>query len=233
MLDTGAGDDVTTILGTGAGSTVHVHGQSGDDSVTLGDGQDGVQDINGSVLVDNSGGRTSLAVDDSGDANPQTIDVNTTSSTGSVGGLMPQAGSQVGFVPSDLSGLQVTGGSGGNHFVIDGTAPSIPNVFTLGSGADRIDLEATTAGSTTIINPGNGTCAGQPRLGGAGGGCRGQRRHPCRERTRLGPDGPRRRLQRPRQPECDTGGDGSGDGVLSGLRRRRSSIPWIRARASP
>ncbi len=68
-LNTGTGDDTVNVFATGT-NTLNIHGQSGSDTVTLGASSSaplGMQGLNGTINVDNSGGSTALTLDDSED----------------------------------------------------------------------------------------------------------------------------------------------------------------------
>ena len=113
-LNTGDGADMTTIEAT-RNATLDINGDADDDTVLLSDF--GIaQNFNGTINVANAGGTTALTVDDSADSIGQSLTMDDTQLSGS---LVNTA-----FVNySDLSGLTILGGSGGNTFTVNSTPP--------------------------------------------------------------------------------------------------------------
>ena len=146
-LNTGTGADTTTVFATGD-NTLNIHGQQGQDSVTLGsDPVAGMQNLLGTINVDNAAGFTDLTLDDSADTTGQTALLFNDGTNGQVTGLAPAT---INYVDNDTSSLTVSGGSGGNTFTVDGTitntfvSPAITTLNT-GSGDDSTFVEASAA----------------------------------------------------------------------------------------
>ena len=146
-LNTGLGDDTTNVFASGD-NTLNIHGQGGQDTVTLGaDPVAGMQNLFGTINVDNDLGFTDLILDDSADTTGQTALLFNDGTNGQVTGLSPAT---INYVDSGISSLTVFGGSGGNTFTVDGTISNIflsPVVTTLntGFGDDTTFVEATAA----------------------------------------------------------------------------------------
>jgi hypothetical protein len=146
-LNTGTGDDTTNVLGNGA-NTLDIHGQAGQDAVILGaDPTVGMQNLFGTINVDNGLGFTDLTLDDSADTTGQTALLFNDGTNGQVTGLSPAT---INYVNDDTSSLTVKGGSGGNTFTVDGTISNInisPVLTSLntGQGDDTTFVEATAA----------------------------------------------------------------------------------------
>ena len=144
-LNTGAGDDTTNVFATG-NFELDIHGQDGQDSVTLGaDPVFGMQNLFGTINVDNALGFTDLTLDDSADTTGQTALLFNDGTNGQVTGLSPAT---INYVNDDTSSLTVFGGSGGNTFTVDGTTSSSFPVLTdlnTGTGDDTTFVEATAA----------------------------------------------------------------------------------------
>ena len=121
-LNTGTGDDTTNVFATGD-NTLDIHGQQGQDTVTLGaDPTVGMQNLFGTINVDNALGFTDLTLDDSADTTGQTALLFNDGTNGQVTGLSPAT---INYVNDDTSSLTVFGGSGGNTFTVDGTITNI------------------------------------------------------------------------------------------------------------
>jgi hypothetical protein len=170
LLGTGTGTGNDTVNVENTSGTLLVYNKGGQDSVYVGSNGSAlggtVQGINGGVLVLGPGG-TNLTVDDSGDTTARTA----TLSDGSITGLAP---STIGWVPTSIAtggvtGLNVSGGSGGNTFTVTGTSNfSTDTVLSTGTGNDMVNVENTT-GALIVYNPGgqdqvwvgsNGSAAG-------------------------------------------------------------------------
>lgn len=136
-VDTDDLDDVVTVTslehplsidtGSGAGNSVLVGGVAGV----------GAQDVVAPVDVLSSGGAVALTVDDSGNSSPvfAQLDANA---------VRDLTLFDVTFTPSDLSSLNVLGGSGGNFFVVNDTVAGITTTLQGGGGADVVTVLATT-----------------------------------------------------------------------------------------
>ncbi len=155
-LNTGTGDDTTTVFATGD-DTLNIQGQDGTDTVTLGSSLVaplGMQGLTGTINVDNTLGSTDLVLDDSQDPVGQTALFFNDGTNGQVTGLSPAT---INYTDSGTDSLTVAGGSGGNTFTIDGTLANpavVPTVtdITTGTGDDTTFVEATSAGSQLNIH---------------------------------------------------------------------------------
>ena len=117
-LNTGTGDDTVNVFATGSNS-LDIHGQAGQDTVTLGaDPMAGMQNLFGTINVDNVLGFTDLILDDTADTTGQTALLFNDGTNGQVTGLSPAT---INYINDDTSSLTVFGGSGGNTFTVDGT----------------------------------------------------------------------------------------------------------------
>ena len=106
-LNTGTGDDTTNVFATGD-NTLDIHGQAGQDTVTLGaDPVVGMQNLFGTINVDNALGFTDLTLDDSADTTGQTALLFNDGTNGQVTGLSPAT---INYVNDDTSSLTVFGG---------------------------------------------------------------------------------------------------------------------------
>ena len=123
--------------------------------VTLGaDPIVGMQNLFGTINVDNALGFTDLTLDDSADTTGQTALLFNDGTNGQVTGLSPAT---INYVNDDTSSLTVFGGSGGNTFTVDGTinninlSPVLTNLNT-GFGDDTTFVEATAAGGPLDVH---------------------------------------------------------------------------------
>lgn len=153
-LFTGFGNDTTNVFATGS-NDLDIHGEAGQDSVTLGaDPVVGMQNLLGTIDVDNILGFTALVLDDSADTSSQFADLSNDGTNGQVTGLSPAT---ISYSNNSINSLVVSGGSGGNNFTVDGTAANIfvaPVVTTLntGFGDDSVTVSATSAGGPLDIH---------------------------------------------------------------------------------
>ena len=153
-LNTGDGDDTVNVLATG-NNTLDIHGQAGQDAVTLGgDPVDGMQNLFGTINVENALGFTDLTLDDSQDTVGQNALLFNDGTKGQVTGLAPAT---INYINDDTSSLTVFGGSGGNIFTVNGTISNIfitPVVTTLNSGFgdDSVFVVATAANGPLDIH---------------------------------------------------------------------------------
>jgi hypothetical protein len=134
-LNTGIGPNDTTVLTTNG--PLSINGQSGIDTVALGNPASGAQELRGSVNVTNTGGLTSLSVNDVADpAARNAVVITPTSLTG----LSPFP---IDWVERDLNNLGITAGPLGNSLTVNGTpGAAITRLFT-GTGNDSVSVTAT------------------------------------------------------------------------------------------
>jgi acrosin len=169
-IKSGGGNDQVFVQGTT--QTLAIDGSGGSDNVVLGNGSS-VQGLGGTVTVADTGGSAALTVDDSKDIIGRTV----TLSSSSITGLLP-GGAAVGYTGSQLSGLTINGGSGGNVLTVTGT--STATTLNSGTGNDRVAVWATTqplilngqTGSDSVVVGNAGSVqavAGSVTVGNAGG----------------------------------------------------------------
>jgi Bacterial Ig-like domain len=154
-LNTGLGGDEVDVFATGS-NTLDIHGQGGQDTATLGaDPVVGMQNLFGTINVDNTFGFTSLLLDDSQDPVGQVASLTNNGTDGSVTGLSPAT---INYVNTDISDMTVNGGSGGNDFTVNGTLANlsfVPTLTTLNKGTgffNSVEVLATNAGSLLAIH---------------------------------------------------------------------------------
>jgi hypothetical protein len=164
-LQTGVGQDLVHARGVTAHTTLFVEGQSGRDSVVVGD--DGsTAKINGLVQVNNRGSFTDLTVVDSVDATPRNVSINNRSADVNfrfpnlmfIDDLGPSTSGEVAYDPRDVSTVTVDAGPGGNQFEVDdrGRPPtSYQLILNTGSGSDFVRVLASE--SPLTINGQNGS----------------------------------------------------------------------------
>src|SRR5262249_31729175 len=146
-LNTGTGADVVNVFASG-NNTLDIHGQAGQDTVTLGaDPVAGMQNLFGTITVDNDLRFTDLTLHNSQDPTGQVALLSKLGGNGQVTGLSPAT---INYIDNDTSSFTVNGGLGGNTFTVNGTITNInlsPVVTTLntGSGDDTTFVEATDA----------------------------------------------------------------------------------------
>jgi hypothetical protein len=161
-LNTGTGSDVVNVQKCGLGTTLNIQGQSGQDTVNFGFGGT-VQEVKGTVNVQNTSSFTQLTVEDSLDATPRTFSLcaftpaGTNYPFGSITGLAPGV---INYRAVDMRDpVNIRGGVGGNTITVDGTPSKIVgwglgNTINLssGSGADTIYVKAVSSGTTLNID---------------------------------------------------------------------------------
>src|SRR5262249_6134666 len=122
VINSGNGNDTVAILATL--KPVQVQGNSGDDTVTLGNAN-GVQDIFAKVSVFNNFGLTDLNINDTGDAKPRVVTMDFKGSQGSIVGLAP---GEIDYTDATHS-ITVRAGTRGTTFNVLNTAiSSSPNI---------------------------------------------------------------------------------------------------------
>jgi hypothetical protein len=152
----GGGANSVQVVGVPAGVRVNVEDTArGTDTVTVGNGT--LAAISGPVNVSNSGGRTSLTIDDSRDTASRVTTI--TNRSVQVSGLSP-----VNYSGKVVS-LQVKGGSGADSYFINSTAPGTSVSVVTGAGRDSVfvgsgslgglaaavSVQANPAGKTTLV----------------------------------------------------------------------------------
>ncbi len=161
VLNTGIHVDQVNVYATGS-NTLDIQGQNGLDSVILGAlAGIGMQDLNGTINVDNGSDFTDLTLDDSQDTVGQTALLFNDGTNGQVTGLSPAT---INYPDTDISSMTVYGGSGGNAFTVNGTTvngtfvPTVTNLYKGFGAFNTVYVEATNAGTLlNIYGQGNGT----------------------------------------------------------------------------
>ena len=148
FLNLGAATLNVSIRETPAGVPVRVSGNPFTiDTITLGD-QSGVQNILGSVYLDDPTAFNTIVVSDAGDVTGRVPTVSTYTDDsgnnwGSIVGLAPGA---ISYKLSDTaSPISITGGSGGNTFTIAGAASNQTINLDAGTGSDTVNVTYTLA----------------------------------------------------------------------------------------
>ena len=146
-------ESVKLLTGTASNNSVHVYSIAvpttiqGSSTSTVDIGNNGsVQQINGALTITNPPSYTSINIDDSADTIARNALLNITSLTG----LSPVA---ISWTPADISGITISGGSGGNTFGITGApAPQTGdfNIINGGTGNDTFNMEF--ASGTFVLN---------------------------------------------------------------------------------
>jgi hypothetical protein len=128
--------------GTGAGATVY-----------LGNSTSGVQGIQGAVSVFNA----YLVVDDSADPTSRIFVMRVSGTTGTIAGAAPALISY----STNVSGVTLDGGSGGNYFYVFDTPMGINTYLFTGSGNDTVNvgnpntLDGSRGSSMSMARPGS------------------------------------------------------------------------------
>jgi hypothetical protein len=140
----GQGQDVVNLMGARAEVDV-----SGATSVTVGSQNTGLTNIHGAVRI--AGGAattTGVTVDDRGGAQPR----SGTIAAARIGGLTPQP---IELGGATLRALNVLCGGAGNTLTFTGTPAACSASVSLGSGADRLYVQATEGPLTVTARPGS------------------------------------------------------------------------------
>jgi hypothetical protein len=135
-INSGTGANFMDVLTTRGPLTIN--GQSGIDTVDVRNAHS-LQGIAGNLDVTNSGGQTSLTLDDSADPTGRN---NAVLTAYSLSGLAPAL---ISWTPRDISNLNILGGPGGNTFTVRNTPPGAAaqaNINT-GTGTDHVYVQAT------------------------------------------------------------------------------------------
>jgi hypothetical protein len=167
---------VTTSVNPGSGgSTVNVVGTTGildinsqtNDTVNVGDGS--VQNIFGTVDIENPPSLTTLNIDDSNDMTGRIATLNTFTPAGdtpfvAIAGLTP-ATATINYEQDDVaSPVTIAGGQGGNTFNFVALPTQVKTIdLKTGGGTNKINVQATTGnlvidgqiGTNTLIGPDN------------------------------------------------------------------------------
>ncbi len=138
----GAGDDTANVLGDtspGIGTPLSIDLGGGTNTVHVGNGNV-ASTISAGVTVNDTGGTTTLNLDDTlDDASTSATITSTTVNVGIAGTITYGAG---------VTALNINGGSGGNTFIVNNTSGSATTDLNTGIGADTVNVFAT--GTNTL-----------------------------------------------------------------------------------
>ncbi len=154
-LNTGTGVDTVNLQSTTVPVAVNTFGGGGLDLVALGNGGS-VQAIQASVLIGlGSASAAQVRVDDSADPVSQSVTMATAGPNGTVTGLLP-GGAVIAYALADVSGVTVSGGLGGNVFVITDTGASFPTNVNPGAANDQVFVQGSAPTAPLTITTGAG-----------------------------------------------------------------------------
>src|SRR5262249_11974561 len=163
-LFTGNGADTVTVKGTGG--PLIIEGHRGAGSVTTGS-TSGVQNVKGTVRVNNASGSSQLFVNNSSDFAQHVVTLNTGVGGDNrvVGKITNLAPGEISYDAARISDLRVNGGGGGSTFnVLDTVSNSLGLITRLdvGNGSDIVNVRRTTgridingAGGSDTVNLGS------------------------------------------------------------------------------
>jgi hypothetical protein len=138
----GTGSDTVNFSGSDVATPVTVNSHGGHDTVNIGtDG--GAQFVKGDVTIKNSPSFSTINIDDSADAVARAPSI----SNGSIFGLAPGA---IFWATSDISAINIIGGSGGNSYFVQSGPTSFSEVLNTGSGNDTVAFENDAPGLFTV-----------------------------------------------------------------------------------
>jgi hypothetical protein len=139
----GSGSNTFNVQSTASGTPVGLNAGSGADVVSVGNGADGVQDVQADLALE--GPAITLTVDDSADGTGRTATLDTftpggeTLPFGRISGLAPAV---ISYELADVaSPITINGGSGGNTFAILSTGSQTLNLNS-GTGNDSVNVQA-------------------------------------------------------------------------------------------
>ena len=126
-LNTGTGGDTVDAQGTTTSNPLTIHGQGGSDIVNIGD-VGLLSGISGIVSLDNVGGWTALAIDDSADASSSTSTLTATQFSGTSPAAINYA---------NLSSLTAAFGSGADTVLVTGTPTGATTSVAMGGSTSN------------------------------------------------------------------------------------------------
>ena len=154
-LNTGTGVDAVNVQSTAGPLSVNTFGGGGLDLVALGNAGS-VQGIQGAVSIGfASSSATQVRVDDSADPVSQTVTMATSGPNGTITGLLP-GGAVISYALAHVSGVAVSGGLGGNVFVITGTGAGFPTSVNPGAAGDQVFVQGSSPTGPLTITTGTG-----------------------------------------------------------------------------
>jgi hypothetical protein len=141
VINGGTGNDVFNVLSTAAAITTLINGRGGSNTITVGNAGT-VQNVQGPLSLNNTGGTISVRLDDSNDPTGRIATVT----AGSISGLSPGA-----ISVNSLSSLRIDEGTGSNTLTIAGTPAGVPVQLNTGTGSNVTSAQGTGAGSTLNV----------------------------------------------------------------------------------
>jgi hypothetical protein len=147
-LNTGAGVDSTFVQNIATGTSLAIHGQSGEDGVSVSNAGS-LTGIHGPVSIENAGSPMSVVLDGSNDTKAQLATLSSDGTTDTITGLAP---SNITVKASDLKDFTLDGGSGGNTFVLDGLGAVGTATLNTGIGPDTVNVQPTSSVGPLNIN---------------------------------------------------------------------------------
>jgi hypothetical protein len=148
-LNTGTGADTTNVLAM-ANNTLNINGQDDTDTLNLGN-NGSAQGLAGTINVTNNGDFTAVNVNDSQDSTARTIAISDDGTTETVTGIAPAI---LHLLDTDVSALNLDGGTGGNTFTVNNISAGFVNTLNTGSGNDIVNVIAAPGGELNINGQG-------------------------------------------------------------------------------
>ena len=147
-VNSGGGDDSIAVRSLDQPLAIDAGGGTGN-AVTIGGVPSlGAQAINAPVSIQSTGGKVSLAVDDSENPNPVSAILDD-------GAIRDVAPADISFTPGDLSSLTVDGGGQGNTFIVAATPAGVATTLNSGSGDDQVQVLGSTGALAINGNDGH------------------------------------------------------------------------------
>jgi Ca2+-binding RTX toxin-like protein len=157
-LDSGRGDDVVNVAATDGAGPLTIDGQRGHDIVTI-TNNGSVQSINGTVLVQNTGGLTDLVADDSQDGTG--CNVSFSSSGTPITQMIGLAPAPIELAAAQLNSLTARFGSGNDIVDVSGLSNLSNGLLDGGGGTNTlVSTDPTTANNDYQLSDGGFTRSG-------------------------------------------------------------------------
>jgi hypothetical protein len=152
-LSTGTGTDSTFVQGLGAGSSLAIHGQNGNDGIAVSNAGS-LAGVLGPVSIDNAVAFSTVVIDDSNDTKARAATISSNGTTDSISGIGP---SSIAVRVTDLFNFTIDGGSGGNSFTLGGLGAAGTATLNTGTGADTTNVGPTSSVGPLNINGQSGS----------------------------------------------------------------------------
>jgi hypothetical protein len=131
-VNAGTGNDTVDVEATGANTLTLIQGGAGDDTINVGNGNNQVDDIHGSVDVDGGSGSNTLNVNDQGTTGAKAYTVQNT--------VVSRGTNAFAVTYSNINSLTLNGGSGGNTVKVLSTAAGTDTFVNSATGDDTITV---------------------------------------------------------------------------------------------